>query len=102
MQGDSSQDGAGAIEQRGLHLLQYESHTVETSTLGARSFVIYHKRFERGMLTLPCSDKRTDNYRIMWRKQVLIVVSVELERIRSRMRYDISLSDSANSTRISL
>lgn len=27
-------------------------------------FVIYHKRFERGVLTLPCFDEQTGGYRV--------------------------------------
>lgn len=65
-------------------------------------FVIYHKRFERGVLTLPRFDKQTDGYRITWRELVLMVEGVELARLRSCKRYDICLNNSANSTRISL
>ena len=65
-------------------------------------FVIYHKRFERGILTLPRLDAREGGYRVTWRELVLMVEGVELERIRPRKRYDISLKDSVNNTRISL
>lgn len=87
---------------KSLHLLQYESYTVEASTLGAGGGVIYHKRFERGMLTLPRFDQQTDNYQITWRELVLLIEREKLERIEPHKRYDISLNDSANCIRISL
>lgn len=62
-------------------------------------FVIYHKRFERGVLTLPRLDAETGGYRVTWRELVLMVEGVSLERIRSRRRYDISLKTSINSNR---
>ena len=65
-------------------------------------FVLYHKRFERGILTLPRLEAREGGYRVTWRELVLMVECVELERIRSRKRYDISLKNSINSARISL
>ena len=65
-------------------------------------FVIYHKRFERGILTLPRTDTREGGYRVTWRGLVLMVEGVELERIRPRKRYDISLKNSVNNARISL
>ncbi len=65
-------------------------------------FVIYHKRFERGILTLPRVAAREGGYRVSWRELVLMVEGVELERIRPRKRYDISLKNSANNARISL
>lgn len=65
-------------------------------------FVIYHKRFERGILTLPRLDVGDGGYRVMWRELVLMVEGVELERIRPRKRYDISLKHSVNNARISL
>lgn len=65
-------------------------------------FVIYHKRFERGILTLPRLDVGAGGYRVMWRELVLMVEGVELERIRPRKRYDISLKHSVNNARISL
>lgn len=65
-------------------------------------FVIYHKRFERGILTLPRLDAREGGYRVTWRELVLMVEGVELERIRPRKRYDISLKNSANNARNSL
>lgn len=65
-------------------------------------FVLYHKRFERGILTLPRLDAETGGYRITWRELVLMVEGVSLERIRPRKRYDISLKSSVNSSIISL
>lgn len=65
-------------------------------------FVIYHKRFERGILTLPRRDTQEGGYRVSWRELVLMVEGVELERIRPRKRYDISLKNSVNNVRISL
>lgn len=63
--------------------------------------MIYHKRFERGVLTLPHLDAETGGYRVTWRELVLMVEGVSLERIRPRKRYDISLKSSINSNRIS-
>ena len=65
-------------------------------------FVIYHKRFERGILTLPYLNEGTGGYPITWRELVMMIEGVELTRLRSRKRYDISLKNSANNTRISL
>ena len=65
-------------------------------------FVLYHMRFERGILTLPRLEAREGGYRVTWRELVLMVEGVELERIRSRKRYDISLKNSINCARISL
>lgn len=65
-------------------------------------FVIYHKRFEQGILTLPRFDSREGGYRVTWRELVLMVEGVELERLRPRKRYDISLKNNANSVLISL
>lgn len=62
-------------------------------------FVIYHKRFERGILTLPRLEAEAGGYRVTWRELVLMVEGVSLERIRSRKRYDISLKTSINSNR---
>ena len=64
-------------------------------------FVIYHKRFERGILTLPRLDAERGGYRITWRELVLMVEGVSLERIRPRKRYNISLKNSVNSGGIS-
>ena len=65
-------------------------------------FVIYHKRFERGILTLPRFDAQTGGYRITWRELVLMVEGVELERIHPNKRYDISLKSSVNNSILSL
>lgn len=65
-------------------------------------FMIYHKRFERGILTLPRLDAREGRYWLTWRELVLMVEGVELKRIRPRKRYDISLKNNVNSARISL
>lgn len=65
-------------------------------------FVIYHKRFERGILTLPRLDAGEGCYRVTWRELVLMVEGVELERIRPRKRYDISLKNEVHSARVSL
>ena len=64
-------------------------------------FVIYHKRFERGILTLPRLDAERGGYRITWRELVLMVEGVSLERIRPRKRYNISLKSNVNSGGIS-
>ena len=62
-------------------------------------FVIYHKRFEQGVLTLPRLDEQTGGYRIAWRELMLMVEGVSPERIHPRKRYDISLKSSVNSNR---
>jgi len=65
-------------------------------------FVLYHKRFERGILTLPRLDVGAGGYRVTRRALAPMVEGVELERIRPRKRYGISLKYSVNSARISL
>ena len=65
-------------------------------------FVIYHKRFEQGILSLPRFEAREGGYQVTWRELVLMVEGVELERLRPRKRYDISLKNSVNNARISL
>ena len=39
-------------------------------------FVLYHKRFERGILTLPRLEAREGGYRVTWRELVLMVEGV--------------------------
>lgn len=52
-------------------------------------FVIYHKRFEQGILSLPKFDTETGGYRVSWRELMLMVEGVSLERIRLRKRFDL-------------
>ena len=59
-------------------------------------FVIYHKRFEQGTLSLPEFDTKTDGYRLSWRELMLMVEGVSLRRIRLRKRFDMPVQNSAN------
>lgn len=54
-------------------------------------FVIYHKRFEKGILSLPKFDTETGGYMVSWRELMLMVEGVSLERIRLRKRFDLPL-----------
>lgn len=94
--------GPGSDKRGGVHLLQLDPYALEAFPLGARGLRVYHKRFERGILTLPRLEAREGGYQVSWRELALMVEGVELERIRSRKRYDISLKNSTNSARISL
>lgn len=58
-------------------------------------FVIYHKRFEQGILSLPKFDTEAGGYRLSWRELMLMVEGVSLERIRLRKRLDLPLNQSA-------
>lgn len=58
-------------------------------------FVIYHKRFEQGILSLPKFDTEAGGYRLSWRELMLMVEGVSLERIRLRKRLDLPLNHSA-------
>lgn len=54
-------------------------------------FVIYHKRFEQWILSLPKFDTETGGYMVSWRELMLMVEGVSLERIRLRKRFDLPL-----------
>ena len=54
-------------------------------------FVIYHKRFEQWILSLPKFDTETGGYMASWRELMLMVEGVSLERIRLRKRFDLPL-----------
>lgn len=54
-------------------------------------FVIYHKRFEQGILSLPKFDTEIGGYMVSWRELMLMVEGVSLERIRLRKRFDLPL-----------
>ena len=54
-------------------------------------FVIYHKRFEQGILSLPKFDTETGGYMVSWRELMLMVEGVSLERIRLMKRFDLPL-----------
>ncbi len=54
-------------------------------------FVIYHKRFEQGILSLPRFDSESGGHRLSWRELMLMVEGVSLERIRLKKRYEIPL-----------
>lgn len=54
-------------------------------------FVIYHKRFEQGILSLPKFDTEAGGYRVSWRELILMVNGVSLERIHLRKRFDLPL-----------
>lgn len=59
-------------------------------------FVIYHKRFEQGILSLPRFDAETGGYRVSWRELILMVEGVTLSRVRLRKRFDLPLKHSTN------
>lgn len=96
--------GMGRNPQSGEVFIFYNTNRTRLKLLHWErgGFVIYHKRFERGILTLPRLDACEGCYRVTWRELVLMVEGVELERIRPRKRYDISLKNNVNSARISL
>ena len=50
--------------------------------------VLYHKRLDRGVLTLPAFDSSCGGFRITWRQLVLMVEGVSLQRIRCRRRVE--------------
>ena len=54
-------------------------------------FVIYHKRFEQWILSLPKFDTETGGYMVSWRELMLMVEGVSLERIRLMKRFDLPL-----------
>ena len=58
-------------------------------------FVIYHKRFEQGILSLPTFDTEAGGYWLSWRELMLMVEGVSLERVRLRKRFDAPLKHSA-------
>lgn len=51
-------------------------------------FVLYHKRLDRGILTLPAFDSCGGGFRITWRQLVLMIEGVSLQRIRCRRRLE--------------
>lgn len=51
-------------------------------------FVLYHKRLDRGTLTLPAFDSCGGGFRITWRQLVLMVEGVSLQRLRCRRRLE--------------
>ena len=61
-------------------------------------FVIYHKRFEQGILSLPEFDSETGGYRFSWRELMLMVEGVSLRRIRLRKRFDVPPQNSINNS----
>ena len=61
-------------------------------------FVIYHKRFEQGILSLPEFDTETGGYSLSWRELMLMVEGVSLRRIRLRKRFDVPLKHSVKNT----
>ena len=59
-------------------------------------FVIYHKRFEQGILLLPAFDSERGGYRLSWRELMLMVEGVSLRRIRLKKRFDVLHKNSVN------
>ena len=59
-------------------------------------FVIYHKRFEQGILSLPEFDSERGGYMLSWRELMLMVEGVSLRRIRLRKRFDVPPKNSVN------
>lgn len=96
--------GMGRNPQSGEVFIFYSTNRTRLKLLHWErgGFVIYHKRFERGILALPYLNEGTGGYPITRRELVLMVEGVGLARLRSRKRYDISLNASANNTWISL
>lgn len=76
---------------------------VEAAPLGTRRLrdlsQALRARYSHASLYL---NEGTGGYPITWRELVMMIEGVELTRLRSRKRYDISLKNSANNTRISL
>lgn len=67
-----------------VFLLQFPSYLSEAAPLGGGGFVLYHKRFEQGILSLPAFDRETGGYRITWHELVLLIEGVSLERTEGR------------------
>lgn len=59
-------------------------------------FVIYHKRFEQGILSLPRFDAATGGYRVSWRELMLMVEGITLSRVRLKKRFDFPLKNNTN------
>lgn len=59
-------------------------------------FVIYHKRFEQGILSLPLFDAEAGGYRVSWRELMLMVEGVSLSRVRLKKRFDFSPKNNTN------
>ena len=59
-------------------------------------FVIYHKRFEQGILSLPKFDTAAGGYSVSWRELMLMVEGVSLSRVRLKKRFDFPLKNNAN------
>lgn len=59
-------------------------------------FVIYHKRFEQGILSLPKFDAAAGGYSVSWRELMLMVEGVTLSRVRLKKRFDLPLKDNTN------
>ena len=54
-------------------------------------FVIYHKRLERGRLSLPKLDQTSGNYCLPWAELVFMVEGYYFENIWRKKRYDSPL-----------
>jgi IS66 orf2 like protein len=59
-------------------------------------FVIYHKRLERGRLTLPKLDPASGNYPMQWCDLVLMVEGIPADVGRRKKRYTFPLENIAN------
>lgn len=59
-------------------------------------FVIYHKRFEQGILSLPRFDVATGGYRVSWRELMLMVEGITLSSVRLKKRFDFSPKNNTN------
>jgi hypothetical protein len=64
-------------------------------------FVIYHKRLERGRLSLPKLDEASGSYQLPWPELVFMVGGYSFENIWRERRYDFPLKSDANNCRLS-
>lgn len=52
--------------------------------------VLYHKRLERGRLSMPEFDSSTESYHLSWCDLVLMIEGVSFSGITRKKRYDFS------------
>ncbi len=52
--------------------------------------VIYHKRLERGRISLPLFDAARGSYTFSWRDLVMLVEGISLRDIKQRKRYNFT------------
>lgn len=64
-------------------------------------FVIYHKRLERGRLSLPKLDQVSGSYHLPWPELVFMVEGYSFENIWRKKRYDLPLKKDVNNSLLS-